>query len=134
MLKLAVCDDEKVFRSDLKRILGMELDLCGIDYHITEFASGEELIAGLEKTDCQILFLDIEMKGMDGVAAARKLREMKRQMEIIFVTSYADFVFQGYRSARTELYIEALRTGADRGGPSHGAGSAGYRGGKVLCD
>ena len=29
MLKLAVCDDEKVFRSDLKRILGMELDLCG---------------------------------------------------------------------------------------------------------
>ena len=96
MLKLAVCDDEKVFRSDLKRILGMELDLCGIDYHITEFASGEELIAGLEKTDCQILFLDIEMKGMDGVAAARKLREMKRQMEIIFVTSYADFVFQGY--------------------------------------
>ena len=47
-----------------------------IDYHITEFASGEELIAGLEKTDCQILFLDIEMKGMDGVAAARKLREM----------------------------------------------------------
>lgn len=96
MLKLAVCDDEKVFRSDLKRILGMELDLCGIDYHITEFASGEALIAGLEKTDCQLLFLDIEMKGMDGVAAARKLREMKRQMEIIFVTSYADFVFQGY--------------------------------------
>ena len=96
MLKLAVCDDEKVFRSDLKRILATELELCGIDYHITEFASGEALIAGLEKTDCQLLFLDIEMKGMDGVAAARKLREMKRQMEIIFVTSYADFVFQGY--------------------------------------
>ena len=31
MLKLAVCDDEKVFRSDLKRILATELELCGID-------------------------------------------------------------------------------------------------------
>ena len=43
MLKLAVCDDEKVFRSDLKRILATELELCGIDYHITEFDSGEEI-------------------------------------------------------------------------------------------
>ena len=96
MLQLAVCDDEKVFRSDLRKILGTELELCGIDYHISEFTSGEELIAGIEKADCQILFLDIEMKGIDGVEAARRLRETKRQMEIVFVTSYADFVFQGY--------------------------------------
>ena len=96
MLQLAVCDDERVFRSDLRKILGTELELCGIDYHISEFTSGEELIAGLEKADCQILFLDIEMKGIDGVEAARRLRETKRQMEIVFVTSYADVVFQGY--------------------------------------
>ena len=96
MLQLVVCDDEKVFRSDLRKILGTELELCGIDYHISEVASGEERIAGLEKADCQILFLDIEMKGIDGVEAARRLRETKRQMEIVFVTSYADFVFQGY--------------------------------------
>lgn len=96
MLQLAVCDDERVFRSDLRKILGTELELCGIDYHISEFTSGEELIAGLEKADCQILFLDIEMKGIDGVEAARRLRETKRQVEIVFVTSYADFVFQGY--------------------------------------
>ena len=96
MLQLAVCDDERVFRSDLRKLLGTELELCGIDYHISEFTSGEELIAGLEKADCQILFLDIEMKGIDGVEAARRLRETKRQVEIIFVTSYADFVFQGY--------------------------------------
>ncbi|MFQ7308067.1 MAG: LytR/AlgR family response regulator transcription factor [Mediterraneibacter sp.] len=96
MLQLAVCDDERVFRNDLRKILGTELELCGIDYHISEFTSGEELIAGLEKADCQILFLDIEMKGIDGVEAARRLRETKRQMEIVFVTSYADFVFQGY--------------------------------------
>ena len=96
MLQLAVCDDERVFRSDLRKLLGTELELCGIDYHISEFTSGEELIAGMEKADCQILFLDIEMKGIDGVEAARRLRETKRQMEIVFVTSYADFVFQGY--------------------------------------
>ena len=43
MLQLAVCDDEKVLRSDLRKILSTELELCGIDHHIEEFASGEEL-------------------------------------------------------------------------------------------
>lgn len=96
MLRLAVCDDEKIFRNDLKNILGRELELCGIEYRIEEFSNGEELLKGFEKTESQILFLDIEMKGMDGISAAKKLREKKCAAEIIFVTSYGDFVFQGY--------------------------------------
>ena len=40
MLQLAVCDDERVFRSALRKLLGTELELCGIDYHISEFTSG----------------------------------------------------------------------------------------------
>lgn len=96
MLQLAVCDDEKIYRNDLKKIIGRELELCGIDHRILEFSSGEDLLKGFEKSECQILFLDIEMKGIDGVTAAKKLREKKCTAEIIFVTSYSDFVFQGY--------------------------------------
>lgn len=33
MLRLAVCDDEKRYRSDLKKIFGTELELFGISYH-----------------------------------------------------------------------------------------------------
>ena len=121
MLQLAVCDDERVFRSDLRKLLGTELELCGIDYHISEFTSGEELIAGMEKADCQILFLDIEMKGIDGVEEARRLRETKRQMEIVFVTSYADFVFQGYEVRALNYILKPYE-------------SEKIRGGEVLCD
>lgn len=96
MLKIALCDDEKVFRSDLKKIISTELDLCGIDYQILEFTCGEDLLEKLNNTDCQILFLDIEMKGLDGISTAKKLREQKILAEIIFVTSHPDFVFQGY--------------------------------------
>ena len=96
MLRLALCDDEKIFRGNLRKVLGRELELCGLDYQISEFDSGDELIAGMEKTDFQIIFLDIEMSGTDGITTARRLRETKKPMEIIFVTSHADFVFQGY--------------------------------------
>lgn len=96
MLKLAVCDDERVFRSDLKKIISTELDLCGIDHQIIEFTCGEELLDSLSSADYQIIFLDIEMKALDGISTAKELRSRKNHGEIIFVTSHPDFVFQGY--------------------------------------
>ena len=96
MLKLAVCDDERVFRSDLRKIISTELDLCGIDYQILEFTCGEELLDSLDNADYQIIFLDIEMTALDGISTAKELRSRKSCGEIIFVTSHPDFVFQGY--------------------------------------
>ena len=96
MLELVLCDDEKIYRNDLKHILSRELELSGIEYKITEFASGEELIASLIPADSQILFLDIEMPGINGIETAKKLRELQNHAQIVFVTSHPDFVFQGY--------------------------------------
>lgn len=96
MLKLAVCDDERVFRNNLKKLISTQLELCGIDYHIKEFSCGEELLCNMYNADYQIIFLDIEMKKLDGIDTAKKLRALKKQAEIIFVTSHPDFVFQGY--------------------------------------
>lgn len=104
MLKLAVCDDEKVFRNDLRKIIGTELELCGIDYQIQEFTCGEDLVRAGENQDCHILFLDIEMKELDGIHTAKKLRSLNCAAEIIFVTSHPDFVFQGYE-VRAHNYI-----------------------------
>jgi len=96
MLKLVICDDEKVYRSDLKKIIGTELELCGTDYQITEFDCGEDLAASAEIEEYQIIFLDIEMKRLDGIETAKKIRSRNKAAVIIFVTSYSDFVFQGY--------------------------------------
>lgn len=120
MLELVICDDEKMFRSDLKKIISTELQLCGIDYHITEFDRGENLLSS--STEYQIIFLDIEMSGMDGIAAAKKLRSMNSHAEIIFVTSHPDFVFQGYdvralnyiiKPYNPEKIVEVLHTALD---------------------
>lgn len=96
MVELVICDDEKVFRNDLKEILGTELDLCGIKYRMREYASGEELVDAIDSHDKCIIFLDIEMGKMDGMEAAKKIREKNRASVIIFVTSYSDYVFVGY--------------------------------------
>ena len=96
MVELVLCDDEKIYRNDLKKILGTELELSGINYRVTEFSCGEDLLSGLSAEGLQIIFLDIEMKDLDGVETAKKLRMKNSSAVIIFVTSHPDFVFQGY--------------------------------------
>jgi len=96
MLELVICDDEKSLRTDLKKIIERELDLCGHDCRITEFNCGEDLIRTLNTRNYDIFFLDIEMKELDGMETAKHIRNKNTSAEIIFVTSHPDFVFQGY--------------------------------------
>lgn len=102
-LEIVICDDEKTLRKNLKKIITTELDLCGFTYRITEFESGETLLLHLKdctakgkQTEPQIVFLDIEMKELNGIETAKALRGLGSRAQIIFVTSYRDFVFQGY--------------------------------------
>lgn len=95
MLEVVCCDDEKEMRKALMRIIEPELQLQGIEYQLREFSSGEELLSSrLESID--LLFLDIEMKALDGIETAKQLRKINQHAVIIFVTAFADFVFQGY--------------------------------------
>lgn len=98
MLQVFICDDEKTFCADLKEIVEVELDLKGIAYRISEFSSGQELLACFSgHPDQYILFLDIKMEGIDGMETARQIRSIDPSAVIIFVTCYSDFVFQGYQ-------------------------------------
>ncbi|CEQ11893.1 two-component response regulator [[Clostridium] sordellii] len=96
MLKIAICDDEKYQINLLKNILSIHLDLKGLDYRIYEFDCGESLIDSITKESYDIIFSDIEMKSLNGIDTAKNIRLHNKKSVIIFVTSYPDFVFQGY--------------------------------------
>lgn len=95
-MRISICDDEKKLRSSLKHVIEMKLQLDGMDYEIEEHECGEDLLSGIGGNPPDILFLDIEMKGLDGMETARELRKKNQDTVIIFVTAYPDFVFQGY--------------------------------------
>ena len=83
MFRIAVCDDEKSVREQMERILsGYTKRECLTDC----FASGEELIKSENRYD--VIFLDIDMAGINGIEAAKRLREKDKQVKIIYLTSY----------------------------------------------
>lgn len=92
---IGICDDEEIIRNELIKLCRnfSALNVCKFD--IVSFSSGEELLDYSEIID--ILFLDIQMKGMNGLRTAERIREKDEGMIIIFLTGFKGFMQAGYR-------------------------------------
>lgn len=85
-MKIAVCDDDRKIVEKIRE------DILAYDetYMVEMYLSGESLIKSSEMYD--IIFLDIDMDGINGIETAKRLREKDKNVKIIYVTSYADYV------------------------------------------
>lgn len=93
-MKIAVCDDESIFREQLKTEL--EQYYRSLDVLVECYSSGEELLANYEKKHHDIVFLDIEMTGMNGLQVARQLHTSNRDLPIVLVTTHTELAMEGY--------------------------------------
>jgi DNA-binding LytR/AlgR family response regulator len=98
MLRIGLCDDNEKNRTGLRLMLERLLDDDTNEPTLYDFASGELLLSFLQKHpgEMDLLFLDIEMPGMDGMETAKCIRQRDANLIIVFVTGYADYVFDGY--------------------------------------
>lgn len=108
-MNIAICDDDKKLLKDFRRLIEIHMDLTGINYNITEFASGEELLDYKNIQNIHLLFLDIKMGAVDGIETAHRLRKAGEKMLIVFITAYPDFVFQGYEVQAFHYILKPYR-------------------------
>ena len=60
------------------------------------FECAEEYLFKAEQNTYDVIFLDISMRGQNGMELARKIREKEKDVILVFVTSDASYVFDGY--------------------------------------
>lgn len=96
-MKIAICDDEKEFRDLIQVYIEDYLNAKDILYTIDTFISGEKFLSETSPSEYSIIFLDINMEGMDGVTTAKKIRERGINSYIVFVTAYIDYSLEGYK-------------------------------------
>ncbi|MCI9123993.1 MAG: response regulator transcription factor [Eubacterium sp.] len=94
MLHIAVCDDEREMSDYLKTLVSDFFRKKNREICVRTFGSAEELLDYDGPVD--ILFLDIQMKGLDGMAAAKKLRAGRFRGILIFITVLKEMVFQSF--------------------------------------
>lgn len=91
---VAICDDEAFFREELRSILFAYKAERRLHIDVYPYPNGEALLS--DKKVFDIVFLDQEMPGLNGMQVARTLRNRNITCSIVFVTGYPDFVYESF--------------------------------------
>lgn len=92
---IGICDDESKWHKAVSASCSSYLDKKGINYEISSYIKGEDLIREKEKI-LDVLFLDVEMDSMDGLAVMKEVEKMPNIHNIIFVSSHPEAVWDSF--------------------------------------
>lgn len=86
-MRMLCVDDEPL----MLKMLEMAVKEAMPDADITAFRKQADLLADAKQNGCDIAFLDIHMRGMNGVELAKELKKANPKMNIIFVTGFSEY-------------------------------------------
>lgn len=84
MIRLLLADDQALVRGALAALLDLESDL----EVVSQVGSGDDVVAAARRTQADVALLDVEMPGLDGIAAAAALAEAVPGCRSLIVTTF----------------------------------------------
>lgn len=105
---IGICDDNEVIRNELCRLCKQYIESSLINFKIVSFSSGEAVLAYPDSID--IIFMDIQMRGINGLATAKKIRERDENMIIIFLTGYKAYMQEGYQVRAFRYLVKPMKS------------------------
>ena len=106
MIRIAICDDEKHMSDHIRSMVLNFFRKKNREIILRMFSGGEELLSYNGQID--ILFLDIQMKDMDGMETARKLRADKFRGFLVFITVLKEMVFQSFEVQAYDYLVKPV--------------------------
>lgn len=108
MLHVYLCDDNPVILEAYASTLRSIASAYNFEINIMSFQSGAQLLFYYEEAADQpdIIFLDIIMKGENGLDTAKKLREMNCFSELIFLTGNPEYVFDSFEVSPSNYIVK----------------------------
>lgn len=94
MISIAVCDDDRCISEKIEKMAKDFFAKKNTDISVVQYSSGEKLLESSKKID--ILFLDIGLKGLDGIETAKRLRADGYKGFLIFITVLKEMVFLSF--------------------------------------
>ena len=101
-LNIAICDDEEIIREQIKELT--EKEKSGLCMELYE--TGDALLASGKQFD--IVFLDIQMEGTDGIETAKRLRQRDEDTILIFITGIREYVFEAFDVAAFHYLLKPI--------------------------
>ncbi len=106
-MRVAIVEDEKIFARELLDNLDRFAKEQNIAMEVRWFADGSQLI-GEYKPEWDLILLDIDMPGMDGITTAYAIREQDRAVLLMFVTNLAQYAIKGYEVEAIDYVLKPI--------------------------
>ena len=95
MIKIAVCDDDIAFTGTTQTFLDQIAKEQHLELEVSIFLSGKSLVQEYQEINhFDLIFLDIEMNGMDGIETAKLIREKDYHVLIVYISSHEEYLRQ----------------------------------------
>jgi DNA-binding LytR/AlgR family response regulator len=107
MIQIAIVEDDAAARVRLRECLDYVSAETQIPFDIVEFPSGFSFI-GQYQPGFDIVFMDIDMPGMNGMDTARALRKVDTNVVLIFVTNMAQYAISGYEVDALDFILKPV--------------------------
>lgn len=107
MIRIGLVDDDLNHLELIKSFLDQYEKEKEIRFKIEEFHNGLNFVEDY-KGDLDVVFLDIEMPHMDGMTAAKRIREIDSSLGIVFVTNMAQYAIHGYEVNAIDFIVKPL--------------------------
>lgn len=107
-MKIAVCEDQAEEAAWLCGTIQKWAADNKLPAEVFSFGDASSFLFSLEDNVYDALFLDIKMPGEDGVALAKRLRRMKDDVFIVFVTGEKEYVMEGYEVGAVNYLVKPV--------------------------
>ena len=104
-MRALIADDEPLLRAELREALALAWPELRI---VAEAADGRRALAAVLEHRPEVAFLDVNMPHLDGMAAARQMRERGYAGEIVFVTAYDQHALQAFEARAIDYLVKPL--------------------------
>lgn len=106
MIQTVIVEDDSAEQQKLKRFLDRYAEENGKKFDVAVFSDAESFLSSYRRVD--IVFMDIELPGKNGLEACRKIREFDGRVIIVFVTNMAQFAINGYEVEALDFVVKPL--------------------------
>lgn len=95
MLRISICDDDIAGVDKLAMLIGKYCAEKGLEYSMHTYTKGSDLLAS-NLTECDLLFLDVDMGQENGIAISHEIRKNYRDIVLVYVSGYVQYAPAGY--------------------------------------